>query len=83
MQYPSVRYNRALPPVIVNSAEEDALLGDDWAASPAVFIEQPDDAPADLVQQEATIEAEEAAAKAAIADAKKSAVRARAKQSKQ
>jgi hypothetical protein len=37
--YPSWRYHRELPALIVKSEEEDKALGEGWADSPARFLE--------------------------------------------
>jgi hypothetical protein len=39
--YPSWRYHRTEPAVIVNSPEEDDALGSGWADTPAAFANEP------------------------------------------
>jgi hypothetical protein len=38
-KFPSWRYHRTVPAIIVHSPEEDAALGEGWADSPAAFQE--------------------------------------------
>jgi hypothetical protein len=38
-KFPSCRYHRTAPPIIVHSPEEEAALGEGWADTPAAFQE--------------------------------------------
>jgi hypothetical protein len=37
--YPKWMYHRTLPPVLVQDPDEQAALGDEWAVTPAAFLE--------------------------------------------
>lgn len=43
--YPSFRYHKNLEPKVVCSQAEDQALGNDWADSPAVFLELTEERP--------------------------------------